>query len=144
MLIVVRKFFPPITKTIQVRQTRHAGFCWRSRDELISDILLWTPSHWWEKVGRLARTYVQLLCADTGSSLEDLPEATDNREGWRKMVKEIRAGGTTWWWWWWWWWWWLTCGLHWSSRGGKSLCRTLLIIQADINCVVISYDSFLS
>ena len=27
---------PPITKTIQVRRTRHAGHCWRSRDELIS------------------------------------------------------------------------------------------------------------
>ena len=34
---------PPITKTIQVRWTRHAGHCWRSRDELISDVLLWTP-----------------------------------------------------------------------------------------------------
>ena len=33
---------PPITKTIQVRRTRHAGHCWRSRDELIS-VLLWTP-----------------------------------------------------------------------------------------------------
>ena len=33
---------PPITKTIQVRRTRHAGECWRSRDELISDVLLWT------------------------------------------------------------------------------------------------------
>ena len=31
---------PPITKTIQVRRTRHAGHCWRSRDELISDVLL--------------------------------------------------------------------------------------------------------
>ena len=28
---------PPITKTIQVRRTRHAGHCWRSRNELISD-----------------------------------------------------------------------------------------------------------
>ena len=36
---------PPITKTIQVRGTRHAGHCWRSRDELISDVLLWTPTH---------------------------------------------------------------------------------------------------
>ena len=34
---------PPITKTIQVRRTRHAGLCWRSKDELISDVLLWTP-----------------------------------------------------------------------------------------------------
>ena len=34
---------PPITKTVQVRRTRHAGHCWRSRDGLISDVLLWTP-----------------------------------------------------------------------------------------------------
>ena len=37
---------PPITKTILVRRTRHAGHCWRSRDELISDVLLWTPPTW--------------------------------------------------------------------------------------------------
>ena len=30
---------PPITKSIQVRRTRHAGHCWRSRDELIRDVL---------------------------------------------------------------------------------------------------------
>ena len=35
----------PITKTIQVRRARHAGHCWRSRDELIRDVLLWTPTH---------------------------------------------------------------------------------------------------
>ena len=34
---------PPITKTIKVRQTRHAGYCWRSRDVFISDVILWTP-----------------------------------------------------------------------------------------------------
>ena len=37
---------PPITKTIQVRRTRHAGHCWRNRDELIRDVLLWTPHTW--------------------------------------------------------------------------------------------------
>ena len=31
---------PPITKTIQVRPTNHAGHCWRSKDVLISDVLL--------------------------------------------------------------------------------------------------------
>ena len=36
---------PPITKTIQVTRTRHAGHCWRGRDELISDVLLWTPTY---------------------------------------------------------------------------------------------------
>ena len=34
---------PPITKTIQVRRTRHAGHCCRSRDEPISEVLLRTP-----------------------------------------------------------------------------------------------------
>ena len=35
---------PPITKTIQVRRIKHAGHCWRSRHELISDVLLWIPT----------------------------------------------------------------------------------------------------
>ena len=48
---------PPVTKTIQVRWTRHAGRCWRSKDELISDILLWIPAYGQEKAGRPARTY---------------------------------------------------------------------------------------
>ena len=64
---------PPITKTIQVRRTRHAGHCWGSKDELISDVLLWTPAYGQAKAGRPARTYIQQLCED------------------------IRAGGTTWW-----------------------------------------------
>ena len=75
-------YLPPIRKTIQVRWTRHAGHCWRSKDELISDVLQWTPSHGRAKAGRLARTYIQQLCADTGCNLEDLPEAMDDREGW--------------------------------------------------------------
>ena len=56
---------PPITKTIQVRRIRHAGHCWRSRDELISDILMWSPPHRQAKAGRPARAYVQRPCADT-------------------------------------------------------------------------------
>ena len=31
---------PPITKTIQIWWTRYVGHCWRSRDMLISDVLL--------------------------------------------------------------------------------------------------------
>ena len=92
---------PPITKTIQVRRTRHAGHCWRSRDELISDVLLWTPTYGRAKAGRPARTYIQQLCEDTGCSPEDLPEAMNDREKWRERVRDIRATSTTWWWWWW-------------------------------------------
>ena len=88
---------PPITKTIKVRQTRHAGHCWRSKDELISDVLQWTPSYDRAKAGQPVWTYIQQLCEDTGCSLEDLPEAMNNREEWRERVRDIDAGGTTWW-----------------------------------------------
>ena len=44
-------YLHPITKTIKVRRTRHARHCWRSRDELISDVLLWTLHMVEEKQG---------------------------------------------------------------------------------------------
>ena len=94
---------PPVTKTIQVRRTRHAGHCWRSKDELICDVLLWTPAYCQAKAGRPARTYIQQLHEDTGCSPEDQPEAMNDREKWRERVRDIHASGTTWWWWWWWW-----------------------------------------
>ena len=90
---------PPITKTIQVRRTRHAGHCWRSRDELIRDVLLWIPTHGRAKAGQPARTYIQQLCEDTGCCPEDLPRAMNDREEWRERVRDIRATSTIWWWW---------------------------------------------
>ena len=86
---------PPITKTIQARRTRHARHCWRSGDELISDVLLWTPTHSRAKAGRPARTYIQQLCEDTGCCPEDLPEAMNDREKWRERVRDIRATSKT-------------------------------------------------
>ena len=90
---------PPITKTIQVRRTRHAGHCWRSRDKLIRDVLLWTPTHGRAKAGQPARTYIQQLCEDTGCCPEDLPRAMNDREEWRERVRDIRAISAIWWWW---------------------------------------------
>ena len=89
---------PPVTKTIQVRRTRHAGHSWRSRDEIKSDVLLWTPTYGRAKAERTARTYIQQLCEDTGCSPEDLPEAMKDREKWRERVRDIRDSGTIWWW----------------------------------------------
>ena len=47
---------PPITKTIQVRRTRHAGHCWRSRDELIRDTLM--DTHTWPCKSRTTSTSI--------------------------------------------------------------------------------------
>ena len=85
---------PPITKTIQIRRTRHAGHCCRRRDELISDVL-WSPSHGRAKAGRSARNYIQQLWEDTRCSTEDLPEAMNDWGSWRERTRDIRAGGTT-------------------------------------------------
>ena len=92
---------PPITKTIQVRRARHVEHCWRSKDELISDVLLWIPAYGQEKARRPARTYIQQLCEDTGCSRENLPKAMNDGQKWRERVRDIRASGSTWWWWWW-------------------------------------------
>ena len=92
-------WLPPITKTIKIRRTRHAGHCWRSRDELVSDVLLWTPSHGRVKAGRPVWTYIQQLCADTECIPWDLPKAMDDMEVWRERVRNIRVDCVTWWWW---------------------------------------------
>ena len=110
---------PPITKSIQARRTRHAGHCWRSRNELISDVLRWTPTYGRAKAGRPARTYMQQLCEDMGSSPENLLEAMNDRGKWRERVRDIRASGMTWWWWWWW--------------NGFKYCYLTLIILLNIN-----------
>ena len=85
----------PITKIIQVRRNRHAGYCLRSKDELINDVLLWTPAYGRAKAERPARTYMQQLCEDMGCSPENLPEAMNDREKWRDRVWDIHASGTT-------------------------------------------------
>ena len=78
---------PRVTKTIKIRRTRHARHCWRSRDELVSDVFLWTPSQGRAKAGRPAQTYIQQLYAYTGWSREDLPKTTIGRGG--ERVSEI-------------------------------------------------------
>ena len=91
---------PPITKTIQARRTRHTGHRWRSKDKFIIDVLLWTPAYGQAKAGRPAGTYIQQLCEDTGCSPEDLLDAMNDKEKWRKRVRDIHASDTTSWWWW--------------------------------------------
>ena len=68
---------PPIYKTIQIKC---AGHCWRSKEELISDVLRWTSSHGHASVYQATRTYLQQLCMDTECSLEDLPEVMEDKD----------------------------------------------------------------
>ena len=47
----VRATCPLSRNLFKSRRTRHAGHCWRSRDELIRDVLLWIPQHGRAKAG---------------------------------------------------------------------------------------------
>ena len=77
---------PTHQKTIEVRRPRRVGSFWKSRDERIRDVHLWTPSHGRVKAGGPSRTYTQQRCADTGGNPEDLPGAMDDRGGCRERV----------------------------------------------------------
>ena len=86
---------PSITKTIKIRRSRLVGHCWRSKDELLRDVHLWTSLYGRAKAGWPAPTYIQLLCSYTGCSPGDLPEAMDDKKGWRERVRDIHAEGGT-------------------------------------------------
>ena len=69
--------YHPSRKLPKLDKPDMQGHCLRSRDKLISDVLLWTPSHPMRD--------------------EDLLEVMDNREGWWERVGDICADGATWW-----------------------------------------------
>ena len=66
----------------------------KEHDELISDVLLWTPTHGNSSVGRQTKSYIYQYSLNTGCRLEDLPRAMADRGGWQERVEEICAVST--------------------------------------------------
>ena len=88
----------PLTSHLTNHPDKQVWCCRRSKDEFISDVLLWTTTHGHTSVNWSASTYIHQLCASTGCSLEDLPKEMDDRDGWRERYKdkEFHAIGKTW------------------------------------------------
>ena len=89
---------PLITKTIQAWRTRHAGHCWRSKDEL----KWWTPMElriWPSK----SRTTSSKHTYSSSVRIRDVALKTCQRrimmERSAERVRDISASGTTWRWW---------------------------------------------
>ena len=83
-------------KTIQVRRTRHAGHCWRSRNELRSDVLLWTPTYGWAKAGRAAlktrqRRWTIGRSGERGCGISVLAARPDDDDEWCMLVAFARS-----------------------------------------------------
>ena len=78
---------PPISQTVRERRLRFAGHCSRAKDECISDVLLWRPRHGKRRVGRPAKTYVDLLEEDTGYTAEELDGLMADRAIWNSVIR---------------------------------------------------------
>ena len=63
---------PRITSSIREQRRRFAGHCWRSTNELVSDMLLCTPKHGQRSRGRPAKTFVDQMVEDTECEVEEL------------------------------------------------------------------------
>ena len=73
------------------KEEKRAGNCWRSKDKLLRDVLLWTLTHGWASVGGPKRTYLHQICTNTRFSLEKQPGAMDESDRWREWEgKRVR------------------------------------------------------
>ena len=81
---------PRISQVLLERRLWLAGHSWRSKEELVIEVLLWTPSHAKPAVGRPARTYIDQLSDDAGGCKEDLPCLMEDRDVWKDIVRRVR------------------------------------------------------
>ena len=80
-----------ITSVIKERRARFAGRCYRSKDKVVSNLILWTHKHGKAKVGRPSKTYTKQLTEDASCQPEDLSRAMEDREQWRGRVNMVMA-----------------------------------------------------
>ena len=76
---------PRISAHLIERRTRFTGHCFRAKQELISDIILWKQS----KNRKL--TYPDIVSRDSGIHLTDLRNAMADRGCWRNIVLGVSA-----------------------------------------------------
>ena len=80
---------PPLTHTIRIR-TCFAAHCYRSEEEIIKDVLLWTPNHGTTKLELPKKTYVKHICDDTGLTTEELNTSMKDRTTWKNIFESAR------------------------------------------------------
>ena len=78
---------PKLSDKIRQRRLKLAGHCLRRKDELVSKLLLWTPSHGRRGRGRPAKTYIDVLKEDTGLEVEELGQAMLDKKYWAIMSR---------------------------------------------------------
>ena len=85
---------PDISTIFRERRMRFAGHCWRAKQELASELLLWSPDHGKRRVGCPTITYINQPCRDTGCLPNALPALLKDRDGWNNRLMNARASST--------------------------------------------------
>ena len=83
---VLYKDLPRVSEKIRERRLKFAGHCSRSKDQVVADLVLWKPSQGKRSKGRPIKTYLDLLCEDTGLMCEDLESCMQERTTWRAIA----------------------------------------------------------
>ena len=83
---------PLLSNTIVNSRMRFAGHCFRSQDELVSQLLTWQPTHGKSNVGRPHKTYPQQLVEDVGChNINELKTLMLDRDEWRERTRLVRV-----------------------------------------------------
>ena len=70
----------PISTTLQIRRLQFSGHCWRSKNEVISQLRLWDLNHGRRSRGRPATAFIEQLKRNTGIHVRN-PQLSWQKEG---------------------------------------------------------------
>ena len=71
--------FPRISIILRERRLRFSDHCWRSKNEVVSDLVLWKLKHGKRSVRGQTRIFVNLLEVDIGGPRDCMLAAMNDR-----------------------------------------------------------------
>ena len=77
---------PSISSILKARRVQFAGHCFRAENEIISSLLLWTPTN---QTRSRKLSYPDVIARDIGIDRNDLGTVMLDREIWREHVNSI-------------------------------------------------------
>ena len=75
-----------VSTKIRCRFLKFAGHCLRRDDEVVSDLVLWEPTHGTRRRGRPPESYIRNLERETGIPACEMKVAMMNRDVWRTFT----------------------------------------------------------
>ena len=77
---------PRLSTKLAGRRLQFAGHCFRQKEEGVSKLVLWKPTHGHKSRGRPATTYLDQLTRDLGLIEAELPTMMSQRDTWQGII----------------------------------------------------------